>query len=88
MELNIRAIAIAEAIVGATLFILCRLAFAIAPESTLAFLKYVTHNDWSQMVLPVTFGGFFWGLIVFTIFMAAIGAVWARIYNRFAHRTV
>ena len=81
MKLNVRAIVIAETIVGAALFILCRLAFVIAPEATLASLKYLTHIDWSPLILPVTLGGFIAGLAVFTIFMAAVGAIWACIYN-------
>ena len=81
MKLNIRAIAIAEAVVGAALFILCRLAFAVAPETTLSTLKYLTHIDWSPVTMPVTLGGFIVGLIVFTILIAVVGAVWALIYN-------
>ena len=84
MKLNIKAIAIAEAVVGAALFILCRLAFAVAPDATLGALKYLTHIDWSPVTMPVTLGGFIAGLIVFTIFMAVIGSVWAWIYNRVA----
>ena len=87
MKLNCKAVAIAEAIVGAALFILCRVAFLVAPQTTLAVLKYVTHNDWSSMAMPVTLGGFVWGVIVFTVFMAVIGALWASIYNRFAQQT-
>lgn len=86
MKLNIKAVVIAVAIVGAALFTLCRVAFAIAPESTLATVKYLTHIDWSPVTMPVTLGGFVSGLIVFTIFMAIVGAVWALIYNSLAGR--
>ena len=90
MKLNIKAVVIAEALVGAVLFILCRIAFVVAPNATLAALKYLTHIDWSPLTLPVTMtvGGFVLGLIVFTIFIAIVGAAWARIYNRFAHGAV
>lgn len=81
MKLNVRAIVIAQTIVGAVLFTLCRLAFAIAPEATLASLKYLTHIDWSPVTMPVTLSGFISGLVVFTIFMAAVAAIWAWIYN-------
>ena len=87
MKLNIKAIAIAEAVVGAALLILCRLAFAIAPDGTLATLKYLTHIDWSPVTIPVTLGGFILGLVVFTILMALIGCAWAWIYNRIAGET-
>ena len=81
MKLNIKAVAIAEAVVAGALFVLCRLAFALAPEATLAALKYLTHIDWPSVAKPVNWGGFLSGLMVFTVFTAAIGAVWAWIYN-------
>jgi hypothetical protein len=84
MKLNIKAVVIAEAVVGAALFILCRLAFVVAPAATLAALKYLTHIDWSSVTMPVTFGGFVSGLVVFTIFMAIVGGVWAWLYNMIA----
>ena len=34
--------------------------------------------------MPVSLGGFISGLVVFTIFMAVIGGVWAWIYNLIA----
>ena len=86
MKLNIKAVVIAEAVIGAVLFILCRIAFVVAPNATLETLKYLTHIDWSPLTLPVTmtWAGFVLGLIVFTIFIAIVGAAWAWIYNRFA----
>ena len=81
MKLNIKAVVIAEAVVGVVLFALCRVAFVLAPEGTLATLKYLTHIDWSPVTMPVTLGGFILGLIAFTIFIAAIGGLWAWIYN-------
>ena len=84
MKLNIKAVVIAEAIVGAVLFVLCRAAFVLAPEGTLATLKYLTHIDWSPVTMPVTSGGFILGLIAFTFFLAVVGGMWAWIYNRVA----
>lgn len=90
MKLNIKAVVIAETVIGAVLFILCRIAFVVAPNATLAALKYLTHIDWSPLTLPVTmtWAGFILGLIVFTIFIAIVGATWAWIYNRFAHQSL
>ena len=87
MKLNIKAVVIAEAVVGAVLFILCRLAFVVAPDATLAALKYLTHIDWTPLTMPdtMTWSGFILGLIVFTIFIGILGAAWAWLYNRFAH---
>ncbi len=84
MKLNVKAVVIAEAVVGAALFILCRLAFIVAPDATLAALKYLTHIDWSSVTIPVSLGGFIAGLVVFTIAMAVVGGVWAWIYNLIA----
>lgn len=84
MKLNVKAMAIAEALVGGALALLCRVAFVVAPQTTLAILKYVTHNDWSQMAMPVTLGGTISGVIIFAIFLAIVGAAWASIYNRLA----
>jgi small-conductance mechanosensitive channel len=84
MKLNMKGIVIAEAVVGAVLFILCCVAFVAAPQATLATLKYLTHIDWSPVTMPVALGGFVFGLIVFTIFMAVVGGVWAWLYNLIA----
>lgn len=88
MKLNIKAVVIAETVIGAVLFILCRIPFVVAPNATLAALKYLTHIDWSPLTLPVTmtWAGFILGLIVFTIFIAIVGAAWVWIYNRFARQ--
>lgn len=86
MKLNIKAVAIAEAFVAGVLFVLCRLAFALAPEATLAALKYLTHIDWSSVVMPVNWGGFLSGLVLFTVFTAVVGAAWAWIYNLLARQ--
>ena len=84
MKLNIKAVAIAEAVVAGALFVLCRLAFAFAPGVTLAALKYLTHIDWSSVDKPVNWEGFLSGLLVFTVLTAVIGAAWAWIYNLLA----
>jgi len=84
MKLNIKAVALAEAIVAGALFVLCRLAFALAPDTTLTTLRYLTHLDWSSVAMPVSWGGFVSGLVVFTIFVALVGALWAWLYNSLA----
>ena len=87
MKLNIKAIAIAEAVVAGILFVLCRLLFALAPDTTLAAMKYLFHTDWTGIAVPVTWGGFFLGLVFFMALTAVVGAVWAWFYNRFARET-
>ena len=84
MKLNVKAIAIAHGAVAGILFVLCRLVFTLAPEGTLAAMKYLFHTDWSSVAVPVTWGGFFIGLVLFTIFAGVVGATWASIYNQLA----
>jgi hypothetical protein len=84
MKLNVKAVAIAQGAVAGILFVLCRLVFTLAPDGTLAAMKYLLHTDWSGVAVPVTWGGFFLGLVVFTVFAALVGAAWASIYNRLA----
>lgn len=84
MKLNVKALAIAQGAVAGILFVLCRLVFTLAPDATLASMKYLFHTDWSGVALPVTWGGFFLGLVVWMVFAALVGAAWASIYNRLA----
>ena len=81
MKLNIKAIAIAHGAVAGILFVLCRLVFTLAPDGSLAAMKYLFHTDWSGVAVPMTWGGFSLGLVLFGLFAALVGAVWASIYN-------
>ena len=81
MKLNVKAIAIAHGAVAGILFVLCRLVFTLAPESTIAAMKYLFHTDWSSVAVPMTWGGFALGLLLFGVFAALVGATWASIYN-------
>ena len=87
MKLSVKAIAIAHGAVAGILFVLCRLVFTLAPEGTLAAMKYLFHTDWSSVAMPMTWGGFSLGLVLFTAFAALVGAAWASIYNRLASET-
>ena len=84
MKLNVKAIAVAHAAVAGILFVLCRLLFTLAPDATLAGMKYLLHTDWTGIAVPVTWGGFFLGLVVWMVFAALVGALWAWLYNRIA----
>lgn len=81
MKLNVKAIAIAHGTVAGILFVLCRLVFMWAPDSSLAAMKYLFHTDWSSVAVPVNWGGFFLGLVLLMVFAALVGAAWASIYN-------
>lgn len=84
MKLNVKAIAIAQGAVAGILFVLCRLVFTLAPDATLAGTKYFFHTDWSSVAVPVSWGGFFLGLVLLVVFAALVGAAWVSIYNGLA----
>lgn len=84
MKLNVKAIAIAQGAVAGILFVLCRLVFTWAPNGTIVAMKYLFHTDWSSVAVPLTWGGLFVGLVLFVVFAALVGVVWASIYNRLA----
>lgn len=81
MKLNVKAIAIAHGAMAGILFVLCRLVFTLAPDSTIAAMKYLFHTDWTAVAVPVNWGGFLLGLVLFMAFAAAVGAAWSSIYN-------
>jgi hypothetical protein len=85
MKLDIKAVAVAEALVVAAVFVICAFVVAVLPEQTAAATKYLFHIDLSTLVIPISWGGFFSGLLVSSIAMGLAGALWASIYNRFAH---
>lgn len=94
MKLNVKAMAIAHGAVAGILFVLCRLVFMLAPDGSLAAMKYLFHTDWSSVAAPVNWGGFFlgWGgfflgLVLLMVFAALVGAAWSSIYNWLAHES-
>ena len=87
MKLNVKAIAMAHGAVAGILFVLCRLVFMLAPDGSLAAMKYLFHTDWSSVAAPVNWGGFLLGLVLLMIFAALVGAAWASIYNWLAHES-
>lgn len=84
MKLNVGAFAHAIALVWAVLYTLCRLLVLAAPKETMAFFGYVMHADLNAIVLPVTWGGFFVGLVVVYAVGAASAGAAAWLYNRLA----
>lgn len=82
MKLDIKAVAIAEALVVAAVFVICALVVAMVPEQTAVATKYWFHIDLSSLARPISWGGFLSGLIVSTVALGLAGAVWAWIYNR------
>ena len=87
MKLNAKAMAIAHGTVAGILFVLCRLVFMLAPDGSLAAMKYLFHTDWSSVAAPVNWGGFFLGLVLLMVFAGLVGAAWASVYNWLAHES-
>ena len=85
MKLDIKAVAIAEGLVVAAVFVICAFVVAVVPEQTAAATRYLFHIDMSGIARPISWRGFFSGLIVSSVAMGLAGALWASIYNRFAH---
>lgn len=86
MKLDVRALALSEALVGAALFVVCAAFIALTPDTTAGATRYLFHIDLFGIARPVSWGGFLSGLVVFTLFMGVVGLVWGWFYNRFARR--
>ena len=84
MKLNVRAFAHAIALTWSLLYVLCRLLFVVAPRETTAFLGYLIHSDLASIARPVTWDGFFIGLVVIYLLVALVAALSAWLYNQFA----
>ena len=82
MKLNIKAFAAAIGTVTAILFAVCAFFIAVAPEPTMAFFGYLLHVDLGGIARPISWGGFFAGLIATGLGTAFLGAAIAALYNR------
>ena len=88
MKLNVRAFAHAVAVTWVAMYATCRILFALAPKETMSAFEYVMHTDLNPIVLPVTWGGFFVGLVcIYAVVALAAGAA-AWLYNEFAGHNV
>ena len=87
MKLNVKAMAIAHGTVAGMLFVLCRVVFMLAPEGSLAAMKYLFHTDWSSVAAPVNWGGFLLGLVLLMLFAGLVGATLGSIYNWMARES-
>jgi hypothetical protein len=87
MKLNVKAFAVAHSALACILFVLCRLVYTLAPEGSITAMKYFYHTDWSSVAVPVTWGGFFFGLIMLMLFGTLVGATLASTYNFMVHRS-
>ncbi|MEW6127488.1 MAG: DUF5676 family membrane protein [Acidobacteriota bacterium] len=81
MKLDIRAFAIASALIAATLFVVCAFFVAIAPKETTAIAGHLIHADLSGIVRSLTWGNFFGGLAGWTLGTASVAGATAWLYN-------
>ena len=88
MKLNVKAMAVAHGTVAGVLFVLCRFVFMLAPDGSLAAMKYLFHTNWSSVAVPVNWGGFFLGLVLLMVFAALVGGACASIYNWLAQEAI
>ena len=88
MKLDIRAFAIASALIAAILFVVCAFFVFIAPKETTVVAGQLIHADLSSIVRSLTWGNFFGGLIGWTVGTALVAAATAWLYNRLVGESV
>lgn len=83
MELDPSAFGLAAGIVTAALFSLCTLAVALAPGFTSAAFSYMLHVNLTGISRPVTWGGYFGGVMCLSLVVGAAFGAAGALYNRF-----
>ena len=81
MKLNIRALAIAQAVTAAILFGVCSFFVGFLPETTVSFTRYAFHADLSGIMRPFSVSGFIVGWIAVSIGWGLFSLIMASIYN-------
>jgi hypothetical protein len=84
MRLKPKALFLASGIVAAVSYVICALAVAVAPDPTARFFSYVFHIDLTGLSRSISWGGFFGGVLSFSIVSAALVGLTAWTYNRLA----
>lgn len=82
-SLDARAFGFAAATIAAVLTTVCALGLAIAPRATTAVASTLIHLDLSEMSRTLSWGGYFSGLIGWTIGAGLIFWAAGALYNRF-----
>lgn len=82
MKLNTGAVFWAVAFVAAASYIFCAALVAIAPEATSRFLGWAMHIDLSSLSRHITWGGFFGGLVWYSLVTGTLASASAWAYNR------
>jgi 2TM family of unknown function (DUF5676) len=80
--LRSRSIFIATAVMSALAYLICVVFIALAPRATMTFFGYILHADLSSIARSVSVGGFFIGLLAWSLGTGLYAALIARLYNR------
>lgn len=80
-RLNVRAVAVTQTFIGATLFLFCSLLVFFFPKAAAKFTGFAFHTDLSGMTRPITFEGFIIGLLVFSLGFGLVSALASGMYN-------
>lgn len=81
MRLNPNRLAWAGALVTAVAWTLCALLVAVAPGWTLGLAEGMLHADLEGIAWNLTWGGFFTGLVAWSVIAGLAGALLAWFYN-------
>lgn len=84
MKLDVRAFAIAAAVIAAVLDAICAFFVAVAPDIPTAFFGYLIHSDLSVIPRSLTWGSYFVGLVEWALAAAIVAGAAAWLYNRLA----
>ena len=82
MRIDSKTLGIATALGVAGAFTICTLVVALAPGGATTFLSYALHIDLTSLTRPLTWGGYFAGLLLTSAYFGALVAAIAGIYNR------
>lgn len=84
LKLKPQSLFIATTILVGFLYSLCALFVAVSPQSTMAFLSYVSHLDLVAIAQPITWDAFFVGLVFYALGTGLLVAFIGYYYNRIA----
>ena len=82
MRLDPRAFGWAAGTVAVTLFLICSLAVALAPETTAAVGGFLLHVDLQGFTRSLTWTNFVGGVLGWGIFATVVSSLLAVLYNR------
>lgn len=85
-KLDVKGVTYASAIVTAIIYVVCAVAFWLAPRGATNFFNYLFHGiDLASVgTKALTLGSAAIGFVIAVVGAAVIAAIFAAVYNRFA----